>query len=143
MKDTLALYRLADRKETEIIRLALPVTGSMSIQDGEGRYCIGIDEQQLPTSAGERTHLAHELGHCCTGSFYHRYATRDVRQQHENRADKWAVRRLVPEEELDTAVADGHTEVWDLADFFGVTEDFIKKAVCFYTHGNLATDLYP
>ncbi len=28
------------------------------------------------------------------------------------------------------------------ADRFGVTEDFIRKAVCLYVHGNLATELY-
>ena len=25
---------------------------------------------------------------------------------------------------------------------FGVTEEFMRKAVCWYTHGNLATELY-
>ena len=33
--------------------------------------------------------------------------------------------------------------IWGvLADRFGVTEDFIKKAVCYYVHGNVATELY-
>jgi len=39
-------------------------------------------------------------------------------------------------------VAEGCTELWQLADRFGVTEDFVKKAVCLYVHGNLATELY-
>ena len=43
---------------------------------------------------------------------------------------------------LDEAVAEGHTELWDLADYFGVDEAFLKKAVCLYVHGNLATELY-
>ena len=38
--------------------------------------------------------------------------------------------------------SDGHTEMWDLADYFHVTEDFMRKAVCWYTYGNLATELY-
>ena len=45
-------------------------------------------------------------------------------------------------EELDDAVASGCTEIWELADYFQVSEDFIRKAVCWYTHGNLAQELY-
>ena len=44
--------------------------------------------------------------------------------------------------DLDDAVAQGCTELWELAERFGVTEDFVKKAVCLYVHGNLATELY-
>ena len=86
----------------------------------------------------EKVKLAHELGHCETGSFYNRWAMLDVRQKHENRADKWAIRKLVPESDLDRALRDGHTELWDLAEQFGVTEDFMQKAVWYYRHGNLA-----
>ena len=85
--------------------------------------------------AKETVALGHELGHCVTGSFYNRYAARDVMQKHEHRADKWAIEQIVPVDELDEAVAEGHTELWDLAEQFGVTEAFMKKAVCWYTLG--------
>lgn len=49
---------------------------------------------------------------------------------------------MIPVVDLDEAVAEGHTEFWDLAEYFGVTEDFVKKAVRWYTYGNLATELY-
>lgn len=55
---------------------------------------------------------------------------------------EWAVQSYISENDLDDAVADGHTDLWDLAEYFGVTEDFMKKVVCWYTHGNLATELY-
>ena len=45
-------------------------------------------------------------------------------------------------DDLDQAVAEGCTEIWELADRFGVTEDFVRKAGCYYVHGNLATELY-
>ena len=84
----------------------------------------------------------HRLGHCLTGSFYNRYTPYDVRRRHENRADKWAVRSLIPAPELDEAIASGHTQMWELAEHFGVTEEFMRKAVCLHVHGNLATELY-
>ena len=114
---------------------------SLSVLLEDGSCVIGIDRSDM-NDAEEKTQLAHEIGHCETGSFYSRYVKVDSRQRHENRADKWAVRRLISEDDLDNAVAEGHTELWDLADYFGVTEDFIKKAVCLYTHGNIAAELY-
>ena len=66
----------------------------------------------------------------------------DSRQRHENQANRWAIRTLIPVDDLDEAVAEGCTEVWELAERFGVTEEFMRKAVCLYVHGNLATELY-
>ena len=114
---------------------------SVSVLLDDGSCVIGIDCTKM-TDSQEKTQLAHEIGHCETGSFYSRYVQVDSRQRHENRADKWAIQKLIPEDELDEAVANGCTELWELAEHFGVTEDFMKKAVCWYTNGNLAAELY-
>lgn len=116
--------------------------GSMSLMADSGDCVIGIDPRLQNGSIQERVHMGHELGHCVTGSFYNRYAAIDCRQRHENRANKWAIQHLIPVEDLDDAVAHGCTELWELAERFGVTEDFAKKAVCYYVHGNVAADLY-
>ena len=139
---TTDLYQEAKDADIPILILDIPKTGSMCMQSESGRCYIGMDYGVLPEESVRRVHLAHELGHCKTGAFYNRWAARDVRKKHENRADKWAVKKLIPVDELDQAVADGHTELWDLADHFGVTEEFMRKAVCWYTHGNLAAELY-
>lgn len=142
MKNILSLYRYAEKRNIEISAFPLPETASMSIEAESGNCYIGIDYSKFDDEASERVHLGHEIGHCVTGSFYNRNAKMDIRQKHENRADKWAIRRLIPAKDLDKAVAEGHTEIWDLADYFGVTEEMMRKAVCLYTHGNLATELY-
>ena len=136
------LYALARQQNIEVFPFPLPQTGSMSIMEDSGACCIAMDDAVLDGAVRERVHLSHELGHCITGSFYNRYAAVDCRQRHENRANKWAIEALIPVDELDEAIADGCTEVWELADRFQVTEDFIRKAVCYYVHGNLAEELY-
>ena len=75
---------------------------------------------------------------------YHDAEIRDVwvRQKHENRADKWAIQTLIPRDALDSAVAGGCTDLWSLAEHFSVTEELMRKAVCWYTYGNLNADLY-
>lgn len=142
MTDTLYLYDLADSAKIPVLSCPLPHTGSLSIQDETLGCFIGMDEGLLALERERKVHLAHELGHCMTGSFYNRFASRDLREKHENMANKWAVECLIRPEELDDAVAMGCTDLWSLAEHFGVTEDFVRKAVCWYTHGNLAAELY-
>ena len=108
----------------------------------DGKCYIGLDPFKFESEADELCKGLHELGHCDTGSFYNEYAARDLRQKHENRADKRAIQLRISKTALDKAVSNGYTEIWQLAEHFGVTEPFMKKAVCWYTHGNLATDLY-
>ena len=137
-----ALYDLAEQENIEVIRFTMAINGSMSVMDDNGACYIGMDDAVRDGGIQERVHLIHELGHCVTGSFYNRYAAIDSRQRHENRADKWAVKKLIPVEALDDAIAEGCTEVWELAERFGVTEEFVRKAVCYHVHGNLAAELY-
>ena len=136
------LYELAEQENIPVLAFPLPETGSMSVMDEAGRCFVGMDPKLRDGDVAERVHLSHELGHCITGSFYNIHAAVDCRQRHENRADKWAVQTLIPVEELDNAIAEGCTEVWELAERFGVTEEFIRKTVCYYVHGNLAAELY-
>ena len=136
------LYDLAQQQNIEVVPFPLPKTGSMSLMEENGRCHIGIDPSVKDGSVQERVHLGHELGHCITGSFYNIHATVDCRQRHENRANKWAIQALIPVEALDDAIAEGCTEVWELAERFGVTEEFVRKAVCWYVHGNMAAELY-
>ena len=141
MNELSHLHHLAEAARIPILLLSLPECESISLQDPEGCCWIGMDPD-LPTGASKNVHLAHELGHCFTGSFYNIHAAVDCRRKHENKADKWAVQTLIPVEELDDAIAEGCTEVWELAERFQVTEDFIRKAVCLYVHGNMAAELY-
>ena len=141
MNRLLDLYSYAESKGIDVDWFTMEQAESLSMPI-EGGYGIALDPWKLTTIADEYCKLAHELGHCETGSFYNRCATCDVRQQHENRADKWAIKKLIPKDELNKAVEDGYTEIFDLAEYFGVTEDFMKKTVCWYEYGTLATKWY-
>ncbi len=136
------LYDFARQQNIEVLPFSLPETGSLSLMTDRGQCFIAMDDSIRDGDVQERVHLGHEIGHCVTGSFYNIHAAVDCRQRHENRADKWAVQALIPVEELDCAIAEGCTQVWELAERFGVTEEFIRKTVCYYVHGNMAAELY-
>lgn len=137
----LDLYAYAERRNIDVDWIPMRRAMSLSVPLGD-RYAIALDPWKLGSLAQETVCLAHELGHCETGSFYNQYAALDVRQRHENRADKWAIQHLIPVEELDEAVAEGCEDIPALSEHFCVTEDLMRKAVCWYTHGNLAVEMY-
>lgn len=142
MTNVIGLYDYAANNRIDVYWFPLDRAESLSAMDKDGACYIAMDPWCLRTLSEEKTKLGHEIGHCATGSFYNENAALDIRRKHENRADKWAIKKLVPKRELDAAVADGCTELWDLAERFGVTEDFMRKAVCWYRYGNLAVEEY-
>ena len=142
MKTLQEFYHIAQQENIVVDHFALSKREALSIMDLDGECFVAIDPNRIVSEDDERNKLAHELGHCLTGAFYNEYSDYDCRQYHENRADKWAILQLVTENELDDAIADGCCEIWDLAERFGVTEPFMKKAVCYYVHGNVAAELY-
>ena len=109
-----ALYRLAEEENIAVDCYKLKKREALSIMDDDGICYIAIDPFKLENETDEKVKLA----------------------------DKWSIKEILSMEDLDVAVADGYTDIWSLAEHFGVTEDFMRKAVCWYTHGNLATELY-
>lgn len=125
------LFRIAEKDNIEITYCSLPSAESVSVRGDKGCY-IGVDYSLLWKSAEERVHVAHELGHCETGSFYNLYSPFDIRAKHEHRANVWAIKKLLPKEELIKAVEHDDRNIWDIADEFGVTVPFLRKAIDYY-----------
>lgn len=135
------LMQIAESAGISVEYCRLPLNESITIQNGSGDIIL-MDYSLSGDGAAARVHLAHEIGHSVKGAFYNPYSPLDIRQKHEYRADKWAVQQLISAEELDAAVADGYTEIWSLAEYFDVPEDFMKMVICWYTYGNLSAELY-
>ena len=93
------LYALADQLGIVVLSFPLPDCESISLESDDNYY-IGIDDMQLDSSKEERVHMAHELGHCVTGSFYNEYSPVDNRGKCESTADRWAVKKLINKDEL-------------------------------------------
>lgn len=121
------LYRKAEELDIQVIRCPLASLQALSTPDN----FIGIDPDKLEDRE-ELVCLAHEMGHCATGSFYTSDTPLVDRTRLEQRADRWAIRQLVPLEELKDLLRSG-VDRWDeAAEHFQVPEDFLRKAVAFY-----------
>lgn len=124
------LYDIAQADNISVFSFDMNQCESMSLLQDKNCY-IAIDPFKIDSTADEKVKLAHELGHCKTGAFYNEYAVCDIRAKHERRADKWAIKKLIPEDELKEACK-YCVNRWELSQHFGVTEDFMQKAIDYY-----------
>ena len=126
-----SLYNIAECDNIEVYSFNLKHIKSLSLLQ-DGSCFISINPFALESEADEKVKLAHELGHCETGAFYNQYAVCDVRSKHERTADKWAIKKLIPEDELKEACKYCRNR-WELSQHFEVTEDFMQKALDYYS----------
>ena len=133
MNRLLSLYQMAESDNIVVDCFALEKREAMSLTDDEGDCCIAIDPMKLSSTAEEKWKLAHELGHCYTGSFYTRYSLYEIRERLEWKAEKWAIKKLIPKDELYSCYKNGITEPWEIAEHFNLPEEFVKKAMCYYS----------
>lgn len=136
MVDTETLYREIEQQQIVFDYFRLPCSESLSFMDEDKTCYIGLDPEQITNEVDERVKLAHETGHCMTGSFYNRYSKLNCITQQEHKANQWAVKKLLPWEELSRAMQDG-LEVWQLAECFHVTDEFVRQALCIYAEEGL------
>lgn len=127
------LYALADEKGIQVFCCDLPKSQCLAVMDDEGFCSIGIDPMYIESYSDEAELLAHELGHCMTGSFYNFSSPFDVRQKQENRADYWMVNRLAPASRISDLMKKGLCEPWQLAEELDVSQPLVEKAIRLYS----------
>ncbi len=130
------LTEYAQGRGTSVYDFPLPKTRSVSAKLGDVCF-IGIDSARLTESGERAVCLAHELGHCETDAFYCIHSPLLTRDKLERRATVWAITHTLPKERLDTLMARGITEEWELAEHFGVTVEFLHAALEYYKNGEL------
>ena len=93
---------------------------------------IGLDLDRISNTIEEKEILAHEECHILGGFFYNIYSDICVKEQQEYRATVATIKKLVPKNELEEAINCGLTEHWELADYFDVSNKFMKSALKYY-----------
>jgi len=132
------LYLIAEEESIRVVnfRIANSKTKGICINFDNDHYDILIDYNKVPTYSEEKCVLAHELGHYCTGveSPIIAQTFRDMLTigRQEYRANKWAFERLIPVAELHIAINRGYVDIWELADYFDVPDEFMRKALDYY-----------
>lgn len=99
----------------------------------DGLYADGCVWINKDMSANKKVCiLAEEIGHYETtsGDILDQADTGNRKQ--ELIARKWAYEKLIPVEAIQTAIDNGYTEIWNIAEFLEVDEAFLKDALQYY-----------
>lgn len=131
MKNVFDLFRYAEEHKIDIDYFSLDSIEALSMPIC-GTNAIAIDPRKIKSEADEAYKIAHELGHCEYGGFYNAKNPLDLRGKREYKADVWAVKQMLPFEDLRDAILSGHRECWDLAEYFNLPVNFISFALTYY-----------
>ena len=101
--------------------------------ENEGLYADGCVWINKDMSANKKVCiLAEEIGHYETTSGAILDQTNTGNRKQELIARKWAYEKLIPVEAIQTAIDNGYTEIWNIAEFLEVDEAFLKDALQYY-----------
>ena len=114
----------------------IPVVKATTIEI-DNNYAIFIDYSKISTIEEEFCVMAHEYGHCATGSTHKLYSKGDLISRHEYRANKWAIHKFLPFSRYESALKRGCTEFWELAEYLELPEEFIRQADYIYKREGL------
>jgi Zn-dependent peptidase ImmA (M78 family) len=128
------LLALAHDHGHSVYTMPLTANKAFAIED-RGKCYIAIRDSLTQTQKKEA--LAHELGHCEYGGFYYADSPVSLRAKCEAKATRWATIALMPLDELRAAIRAGNTELWQLAEVFGVSPRFVEQALIQYAHMGL------
>ena len=123
------VYKDFEKENITVLPFRFQHLKSVSLGDEK---VVGIDRSKIDGCAEEYTILIHEKGHFDSGAFYTASSPYLLKEQAERRADRAAILRYIPLEVLRECLAAGMVEIWDLAEYFGVTEAFMRKCVEYY-----------
>ena len=106
-----------------------------------GKYRIVLNSRLIECDQERKLVLAHELGHCETDMFYYIQDLQNpLYNQNILKAERQAAKKsyefLVPIDDLKTALK-RTKDVYELAEFFDVTETVIKNATAYYRRKGL------
>ena len=127
MDNLIELYNIAERNHIDIDEFFLQELKAFATEGA-----IVLNSKAISCSAELKVILAHELGHHMKNAFYDIETTLETRERLEARAIRWAVAELIPIDKLKKAFKLGYVMIYELAEYFNVTEDFMLKAIDVY-----------
>jgi hypothetical protein len=125
------LYKEIEEKNITIENIKLPCKKAVIIKKGKF-VGIAVNYSKITTNREERIIMAEELAHFNIGSFYNLKASLYEMDRKEELTRQEQIRYLMPPNELRELLWDEETTNFEIAEHFGVPEDWIIYAYCYY-----------
>jgi len=100
----------------------------------KGAYYNGVIAlcKNITTTAEKTCVLAEELGHHYTSCGDIIDTSKVENRKQEIKARRWAVRKVLPLESIISAYQAGCRNMFEMAEYLGITEEFLKSAFSMY-----------
>lgn len=125
-------YGYCRKRNISVIPYNDAPSAGTTIRDGKD-YAIFLDFKKIKTVRELRGTCLHELGHEETGALHKISSPYDLVEQHENMAIRWSSENVLTVQAFAEAFQQGYTEPWQLAEYYELPEEDIKKALRFWT----------
>jgi hypothetical protein len=110
--------------------MGMPAMGA-TIRDGSD-MAIFLDFSLICGTRQLRGVCLHEQGHVATGALHKVSSPYETVERSEYRANRWCAQHYLTAEEFVTAFSAGLTQLWELADYFDLPEEDVKKALDYW-----------
>lgn len=125
-------YAYCNENDVDVIPYDGAPSAGITIRDA-GQYAIFLDFSKMRSVRSLRGVCLHELGHVATGALHKICSPFELVERSEYRAKKWAAERFLTVEDFRSAFECGYTDLWQLAELFGLPEKDIEQAYRYWT----------
>ena len=124
-------YDYCKEHQVDVIPYAGCPQPGATVRD-QGFYAVFLDFTKIRSTRALRGVCCHELGHAATGALHKVDSPFELVERSEYRANRWAAEHYLPCEDFREAFAAGYTEPWQLADYFEMPEQDVRRALIYW-----------
>lgn len=126
-------YDFCKENNVRVIPFAgIPQPGA-TVRDG-AEYAVFLDFSQIRSTRLLRGICCHEMCHVATGALHRAMSPFEQAQRSEYRANRYAAQHFLTEKAFRRAFREGYTEAWQLAEYFDLPEQDVKRALDYWVH---------
>lgn len=129
--DAQSIYERIDDNGIKLFFCDIPETKAATIEINK-KYGIFINQNLIRNSDEEFIVAAHEYGHCMSGTTHKLNGKFDLISKYEYKADRKAILEFLPISDLRQAINYGCCEAYEFAEYLGMPEEFVVKAIEHY-----------
>lgn len=115
----------------DVIPYANAPAPGVTVRDGCW-YAIFLDFTKIRSTRLLKGVCCHELGHAATGALHKVSSPYETVERSEYRANRWCAEQYLTAEQFRQAFDAGCTELWQLAEYFDLPEEDIRRAYTFW-----------
>lgn len=124
-------YDYCKRSRVDVIPYVGAPQPGTTIRDG-GLYAVFLDFSKIRSTRLLRGVCCHEQGHIATGALHKVDSPFELVERSEYRANRYMAQTYLTREDFKEAFAEGYTEPWQLAEYFDLPEEDVKKALVYW-----------